>query len=325
VIEYEELTSRLATGLALTTGLGIAALLVSPVDASARKTVWRVQLDGDQRLETVLIKRRRCDEPYPCTQLVLRDGKRRVKLTRISQRPKHPFHWEVTKVRFRDLTGDGVAEVMWDLFTVGGTGSSPSLKGVHRWDGRDASRIFRFANGGKPPPGYAHVIGVSWRIVKGRNGGLAEIETTETLHKRSDATCCPSALRVSRHRWNGTRIAPVAGSRVIEPASAAGTASVGRVAALGSPRRSSATAVTECGHVPAAVGLIDVRARNATCGQARRVARRWLRKVFAGDCTRFVCVSHGYRCRAKPPAMVHYRVRCKAVGGKRIGWTVIAD
>jgi hypothetical protein len=142
----------------------------------------------------VRIKRRRCEEPYPCTQLVLRDGKRRVKLTRISQRSKYPYHWEVTKVRFRDLTGDGIPEIIWDLFTVGGTGSSPSLKGVHQWDGREASRIFRFANGRKPPPGYAYVIAVSWRIVDGGNGGLPEVETSESLHKRDDATCCPKRI-----------------------------------------------------------------------------------------------------------------------------------
>jgi hypothetical protein len=112
-----------------------------------------------------------------------------VKLTRISQRPKYPYHWEVTKVRFRDLTGDGIPEIIWDLFTVGGTGSSPSLKGVHQWDGREASRIFRFANGRKPPPGYAYVIAVSWRIVDGGNGSLPEVETSESLHKRDDATC----------------------------------------------------------------------------------------------------------------------------------------
>lgn len=221
MIAAEELTRRFATGIVLAVGLGVAALLVPPVEATARKTVWHVQLDGDERLETVRIKRRRCEEPYPCTQLVLRDGKRRVKLTRISQRPKYPYHWEVTKVRFRDLTGDGIPEIIWDLFTVGGTGSSPSLKGVHQWDGREASRIFRLANGRKPPPGYAYVIAVSWRIVDGGNGGLPEVETLESLHKRDDATCCPSAFRIGRHRWNGAKIARVAGSQVIEPASAA--------------------------------------------------------------------------------------------------------
>jgi hypothetical protein len=62
-----------------------------------------------------------------------------VKLTPISQRPKHPWHWDVTKVRFRDLTGDGLPEIMWDLFTVGGTGSSPSLKECT--DGTAAKRL----------------------------------------------------------------------------------------------------------------------------------------------------------------------------------------
>jgi hypothetical protein len=89
-----------------------------------------------------------------------------------------------------------------------------------------AQKRFRFANGRQPPPGYAYVIAVSWRIVKG-DGVLPEIETSESLHKRDDATSCPSAYRVSRHRWSGTRIAPVAGSQTVEPASAAGTASAG--------------------------------------------------------------------------------------------------
>jgi hypothetical protein len=228
VIDCVEVARRLWIGLVLTGVFGVAGLVVSAVEAVAGKTVWRVELDGDERLETVRIKTRRCDEPRSCTQLVLRDGRRRVKLTPISQRPNHPWHWDVTKVRFRDLTGDGLQEIMWDLFTVGGTGSSPSLKGVHRWDGREASRIFQFANGRRPPPGYAHVVAVSWRIVKGA-GALPEIETTESLHKRDDATCCPSAYRVTRHRWNGSRIAPVAGSQEVEPASAAGRASAGRV------------------------------------------------------------------------------------------------
>jgi hypothetical protein len=61
VIAAEELTRRFATGIVLAVGLGVAALLVPPVEATARKTVWHVQLDGDERLETVRIKRRRCE------------------------------------------------------------------------------------------------------------------------------------------------------------------------------------------------------------------------------------------------------------------------
>lgn len=228
MIDCVDVARGLWIGLVLAAVLSVAAVSVSPADATARKSVWRVELDGDRRLETVRRKTRRCNEPHPCTRLILRDGRRHVKLTPITQRPKHPWHWDVTKVRFRDLTGDGLPEIMWDLFTVGGTGSSPSLKGVHRWDGREASRIFRFANGRQPPPGYAYVIAVSWRIVKG-DGVLPEVETSESLHKRDDATCCPSAYRITRHRWDGKKITPVAGSQTVEPASAAGTASAGRV------------------------------------------------------------------------------------------------
>ena len=198
--------------------VGVAVLLAP--NAGALKKVFRVQLDADKPIEIVRVQERRCKESYPCTQLVLRDGDRRVKLTRIGQRPRFPYHWTVTNVRFRDLTGDGFPEIIWDLFTVGGTGSSPSLKGAHKWDGRVASRIFRFANGRKPPRGYESVDYVTWRIVAGANGGLPEIETRESLHKRDDGTCCPSAFRVTRHRWNGTRIAPVPGSVVVEAAGA---------------------------------------------------------------------------------------------------------
>ena len=143
-----------------------------------------------------------------------------MKLTPISQRPRYPYHWEVTDVRFRDLTGDGMKEVIWDLFTVGGTGSSPSQMGVHQWSGSRATRIFRFGNFGKPPVGYAYVVTATWKIVPGSNGGLPEIQTSESLHKRDDANCCPSAFRITRYRWNGTQIAPVPGSVLIKPAKA---------------------------------------------------------------------------------------------------------
>ncbi|HEX8051355.1 MAG TPA: hypothetical protein VF517_00060 [Thermoleophilaceae bacterium] len=138
-------------------------------------------------------------------------------LTPISQRPRFPYYWRVTKVRFRDLTGDGLPEIVWELFTSGGTGSSPSLKGVDRWNGQSAARVFRFHNvDRKPPPDFEYVIGVSWRIVGAVDGGLAEIETSESLHRSDDGTCCPSAYRVTRHRWDGTTIAPVSGSETIE-------------------------------------------------------------------------------------------------------------
>jgi hypothetical protein len=216
-------SGRTARRLGLFTVLALTWIsALAPADGTSRKSVFRIQLDGDKPLETVLIKKRHCKEPYACTQLVLVDGKRRVKLTPVNQRPRLPYHWEVTTVRFRDLTGDGVPEIIWDLFTVGGTGSSPSLIGVHQWNGHAASRIFRFGNGRKPPPGYYAAIYVTWKIIEGTNGGLPEIVTRESLHKRNDGTCCPSAFRVTHYRWDGSQIALVPGSVVIEPAKASG-------------------------------------------------------------------------------------------------------
>jgi hypothetical protein len=131
---------------------------------------------------------------------------------------RYPFGWRVTTVRFVDFTGDGVKEILWRLDTSGGTVSSPSLRGVHKWNGRRVRRIFRFANGRKPPSGYSFVVFVRSRLIRGGSGDLPEITTRESLHTEEDANCCPSAYRVIRHRWNGRRIAPVPGSTVIDPA-----------------------------------------------------------------------------------------------------------
>lgn len=197
--------------------LAVVALGAVAAEGSAARTkVHTVELDGDAAPERVAVKRARCREAYPCTQLVLRDGRRRVKLTPISQRPRHPYHWAVARVRFHDLTGDGRPEIMWDIRTVGGTVSSPSLTGVHQWDGRRASRIFAFSNGRKAPPGYSYVVSARAEIVGGAAGALPEIETRESLHGPDDANCCPSAYRITGHRWDGRRIAPVPGSERIE-------------------------------------------------------------------------------------------------------------
>jgi hypothetical protein len=103
------------------------------------------------------------------------------------------------------------------LVTVAGTGSSPTLSGISQWDGRNARRIFEFRNGRKPEPGYANVISVVTRIVT-ETSGLPEIETRESLHRETDATCCPRAFRITRHRWDGTRIAPITGSARVDEA-----------------------------------------------------------------------------------------------------------
>jgi hypothetical protein len=168
----------------------------------------------------VVIQKRQC-KVYAngCSRLLLQDGMREAVLTPFTQRPRYPYGWRVRRVRFPDLTGDGRAEVLWALETAGGTVSSPSLRGVHQWDGRRASRIFRFSNGRKRLPGdYIGVVFVKSRVVPRPGDELPEIETREFLLDQGDPNCCPSAVRVSRHRWNGKRIAPVPGSTRIEPA-----------------------------------------------------------------------------------------------------------
>jgi hypothetical protein len=86
-----------------------------------------------------------------------------------------------------------------------------------------------------------------------------------------------------------------------------------------------ADAVRSCGSIPAEVAITDLRARNATCRTARRTARGWLRRVFDGRCVRFYCEVGAYVCRARRPALVSYRVRCRALGARRVGWLLVAD
>lgn len=85
-------------------------------------------------------------------------------------------------------------------------------------------------------------------------------------------------------------------------------------------------AVKRCGSVAASVSILKIRARNTRCRSARRVARRWLRRVFAGSCSRFRCGSFGYRCYARPPAMISYRVRCwKRNPHRTVSFSIVAD
>jgi hypothetical protein len=198
--------------------IALVVLITLPGDAHGR--VFRVQLDGDKPRERVLLQKTRCPKVslHGCSRLAVRDGSRKAALTSFTQRPRFPYGWRVRRVRLLDFTGDGWSEVAWALETSRGTVSSPSLKGVHHWNGRHASRIFRFPNARKPPRGYAYAVFATWRILRPAGGGLPEIETSESLHRRDDPNCCPSAYRLIRHRWNGDRIAPVPGSMRIEPA-----------------------------------------------------------------------------------------------------------
>lgn len=81
-----------------------------------------------------------------------------------------------------------------------------------------------------------------------------------------------------------------------------------------------------CGTVSGGVALYDIRARGVGCRYARRTARAWRRAVLADRCRdgRFRCRARGYRCRARPPAEIHYKVRCRR-DAKRVTWWIHAD
>jgi len=203
--------------IALIAGISIVPATSVPAahGPSARAKVFRVQLDADKPREQVRIEPRRCEQPYPCSRVVVRDGQRRVALTKLTQ-PKDGYGWDVARVRVRDLTGDGRREIIWELDTAGATVSSPTLVGVDQWDGRRASRIFTFTNvGAMAEPGYSDVVTAQVKIVAGTTA-LPEIETTESLHGRDDPNCCPSARRKRRHRWDGRHISPLPETKRIE-------------------------------------------------------------------------------------------------------------
>ena len=192
-------------------------LLTAAGSVAARDRIFRIQLDRDGPRERVLVQKREC-KVYArgCSRLMVRDGERHAVLTQFTQRPRYPYPWAVRTVRFPDLTGDGRAEILWSLVTAGATVSSPSLRGADQWNGRRASRIFKFTNLRKPPRGYFAVVFVKSGVVSS-GSGLPEIERPEFLLDENDSNCCPSAYRVIRHRRNGERIAPVPGSTRIEP------------------------------------------------------------------------------------------------------------
>ena len=200
-------------------GLVMSGLLVAVAGpAAGRDRAFRIQLDRDRPRERLLIQERPCKVYVGgCSRLILRDGRREAVLTPFTQRPRYPYGWRVRSVRFPDLTGDGRPEILWSLATAGGTVSSPSLRGVDQWNGRRASRIFKFTSRRKPPANYIGVVFVKSRVVRGSGSDLPELETREFLLDRNDPNCCPSAYRLIRHRWNGQRIAPVPGSTRIEP------------------------------------------------------------------------------------------------------------
>ena len=85
---------------------------------------------------------------------------------------------------------------------------------------------------------------------------------------------------------------------------------------------SSSASWRRCGNGPDVI--YNIRSLGARCPTARKTARVWLRRVYAGRCSRFYCRANRYRCRARKPAYINYVVRCSR-GTKRIHWDVHAD
>jgi hypothetical protein len=182
--------------------------------AEARPTMSSAQLDSDAALESVSVERgsaRDCGGSESCSRVVLIDGSREVALSSFRQRGEPSnFLWSVEHLRTLDLTGDRAREIFWKQVTSGGTASSPLLFAVERWDGRRASRIFtlRITHAAS---GFAYSMPYEAKVIPPR-GGLRELATTEGLYDKNRATCCPNAVRHRRYRWNGRRMALVAGS-----------------------------------------------------------------------------------------------------------------
>jgi hypothetical protein len=205
-------TARRAGLILAAVALGAAGTAVAD-----RTVAKRGQLDGDARLERV--ERRFVDCPRgtnapqardQCGYVAIVDRGRTHRLTRTTQRPKTDYGWTpLGPVRLRDLTGDGRSEVLWQLSTAGGTGSSPRRYGVHRWTGRRAVRIFvrndRRASRGR------YALPVRLDVLPLRRG-LRELRLRDLLYRRNDSTCCPSFVRTSRYRWDGERMRLVRGS-----------------------------------------------------------------------------------------------------------------
>jgi hypothetical protein len=198
------------------------AAIVAVSGADARTPIRMVQLDTDAALESLRIERgstRDCRGPEPCSRLALDDGTRTVALSTFRQRGRpSTYLWSIEHLRVLDLTGDGPREVFWNQETTGGTGSSPRLFAVDRWDGHRAKRIFTLTGSTRGAGGFAYSLPYDVKVAR-EPGGVRELATTEALYSSDRPGCCPNALRHRRYRWNGRRIALVAGSSRLTPAS----------------------------------------------------------------------------------------------------------
>jgi hypothetical protein len=199
------------------------SLLALPAPSAADHTVAEsAQLDADPELERVERRFTACPEginaptgPDQCGSVAVVDGDVTTRLTPPDQRPRYDYGWApYNPVVLRDLTGDGIPEIIWRLSTAGGTGSSPVMMGVHRWTGAAATRIFRTRTRVRRN-GWSQPVALKpGRVRK----GLRELVLRELLYAPRDSTCCPSFVRTRRLRWNGTRMRVVPGSERLRAA-----------------------------------------------------------------------------------------------------------
>jgi hypothetical protein len=202
----------------------LAVALAAPSTAAADRTVAKAaQLDGDPELEQVERRFVDCPEgtnapeaPEQCGYIAVVDGGVTHTLTPTTQRPLYDYGWYPGKrVVLRDLTGDGRPEVIWELSTSGGTGSSPRRFGVHRWTESGPVRIFMR----QQKRGLRDSVRLPIRLdVLPPRRGLRELRLRELLYDREDSTCCPSFTYTRRFRWNGERMRYVPGSERLRAA-----------------------------------------------------------------------------------------------------------
>lgn len=83
-----------------------------------------------------------------------------------------------------------------------------------------------------------------------------------------------------------------------------------------------------CGVVPGPVALYELKAKNASCGTAKKVGKKWNRRVVKGKCSYRNCTSFGYRCKIRNVKQTQYYTSYRVVCKKRIHrvvWTVSLD
>lgn len=202
----------------------LAVALAAPSTAAADRTVAKsAQLDDDPELEQVERRFVDCPDaisaseaPEQCGYIAVVDAGVSYPLTPTTQRPLYDYGWYPgAPVVLRDLTGDGRPELIWDLHTAGGTGSSPRRFGVHRWTRNGPVRIFMRQQ--KRGLRGSYRLPVRLGVLPPRRG-LRELRLRELLYDGDDSTCCPSFVYTRRFRWSGERMRYVDGSERLRAA-----------------------------------------------------------------------------------------------------------